>query len=219
MIFTLAGKYLDEVRAAQAKAPLTVSILDASNKVIEGDGKLLVIGNQIDPSTGSFQLKAEFPNGNNQLFPGQYANTQLKVSVDADALVVPSAAVQRGPNGDYVWLITDKRPENAADSSAPAASSKGHRGKGAGSSAPTDNKPAKYVTMQPVVTGGEAGDTGIIVLKGLKAGDEVVTAGQFRLKQGSKVNPMKPGEVPAPPTTTEIKAAAQSSGSGRGRRH
>ncbi|HXE66251.1 MAG TPA: efflux RND transporter periplasmic adaptor subunit, partial [Rhodanobacteraceae bacterium] len=130
VIFTLAGKYLDEVRAAQAKAPLTVSILDASNKVIEGDGKLLVIGNQIDPSTGSFQLKAEFPNGQNQLFPGQYANTQLKVSIDADALVVPTAAVQRGPNGDYVWLITDKRPANAApEGSAPAASGKRHRGK------------------------------------------------------------------------------------------
>jgi len=217
VIFTQAGKYLDEIRSAQAKAPLTVAILDASNKVIEGDGKLLVIGNQIDPSTGSFQLKAEFPNGNNQLFPGQYANTQLKVSVDADALVVPSAAVQRGPNGDYVWLVTDKRPENAADSSAPAGSAKGRRGKGAGSSAPADNKPAKYVIMQPVTTGGEAGDTGIIVTNGLKAGDEVVTAGQFRLKQGSKVNPMKPGEVPAPPTTAEIKAAAKSSG-GRGRR-
>ena len=220
VIFTLAGKYLDEVRAAQAKAPLTVSILDASNKVIEGDGKLLVIGNQIDPSTGSFQLKAEFPNGNNQLFPGQYANTQLKVSIDADALVVPTAAVQRGPNGDYVWLITDKRPANAApEGSAPAASSKRHRGKRPPGSAPADNKPPRYVTMQPVVTGGEAGDTGIIVTHGLKAGDLVVTAGQFRLKQGSKVTPMKPGEVPAPPTTAEIKAAAQSSGSGRGRRH
>jgi len=130
--------------------------------------------------------------------------------------------VQRGPNGDYVWLVTDKRPENAADSSAPASSAKGRRGKRAASSAPADAKPsgsrpAKYVTMQPVVTGGEAGDAGIIVTHGLKAGDEVVTAGQFRLKQGSKVNPMKPGEVPAPPTTTEIKAAAKASG-GRGRR-
>lgn len=216
VIFTLAGKYLDEVRAAQARAPLTVSILDASNNVVEGDGKLLVIGNQIDPSTGSFQLKAEFPNRNNQLFPGQYANTRLEVGVDTGALVVPSGAVQRGPNGDYVWLVTDKRPANAVDSSAPPEHAQGRR-KGPASSAPVDNKPAKYVTMQPVTTGGEAGDAGIIVTHGLKAGDEVVTAGQFRLKQGSKVNPMKPGEIPAPPTTTEIKAAAKAGG-GRGRR-
>lgn len=224
VIFTLAGKYLDEVRAAQAKAPLTVAIMDASNKVIEGDGRLLVIGNQIDPNTGSFQLKAEFPNGNNQLFPGQYANTRLEVSVDADALVVPTAAVQRGPNGDYVWLVTDKPPNNPDSSAAPEGSAKARRGRGrfGGNGAPrasagaSDNKPARYVTMQAVATGGEAGDNGLIVTKGLKAGDLVVTAGQFRLKEGSRVTPMKPGEIPPPPTTAQIKAAAQ--GSGRGRR-
>jgi multidrug efflux system membrane fusion protein len=217
VIFTLAGKYLDEVRAAQAKAPLTVATLDASNNVVEGDGKLLVIGNQIDPSTGSFQLKAEFPNANNQLFPGQYANTRLEVSVAADALVVPTAAVQRGPNGDYVWLVTDKPPHPADSSAAPAGKGKSRRGSVPADKHAADNKPAKYVTMQPVTTGGEAGDNGLIVTKGLKAGDQVVTAGQFRLKEGSKVNPMKPGEVPAPPTTAQIKAAAQDSGRGRRR--
>ena len=71
--------------------------------------------------------------------------------------------------------------------------------------------------MQPVTTGGQSGDSGLIITKGLKAGDEVVTAGQFRLKEGAKVNPMKPGEVPAPPTTAQIKAAAKDAG--RGRRH
>jgi multidrug efflux system membrane fusion protein len=217
VIFTLAGKYLDEVRAAQAKAPLTVATLDASNNVVEGDGKLLVIGNQIDPSTGSFQLKAEFPNANNQLFPGQYANTRLEVSVAANALVVPTAAVQRGPNGDYVWLVTDKPPHPADSSAAPAGKGKSRRGSVPADKHAADNKPAKYVTMQPVTTGGEAGDNGLIVTKGLKAGDQVVTAGQFRLKEGSKVNPMKPGEVPAPPTTAQIKAAAQDSGRGRRR--
>ncbi|HEX5952840.1 MAG TPA: hypothetical protein VFY94_06665, partial [Rhodanobacteraceae bacterium] len=80
---------------------------------------------------------------------------------------------------------------------------------------PADNKPAKYVAMQAVVTGGEAGDSGLIVTSGLKAGDMVVTAGQFRLKQGTKVTPMKPGEVPAPPTTAQIKAAMSSNGRGR----
>lgn len=217
VIFSLAGKYLDEVRAAQAKAPLSVAILDADNNVIEDDGQLLVIGNQIDPDTGSFQLKAEFPNTNNQLFPGQYANTRLKVSVDTGALVVPAAAVQRGPNGDYVWLITGKPPPGASSSASPKTSGTPHRGGYAGKHGAARNKPVKYVTMQPVTTGNEAGDSGLIVTKGLKASDLVVTAGQFRLKQGSKVTPMKPGEVPAPPTTAEIKAAM--SGGGRGRRH
>jgi multidrug efflux system membrane fusion protein len=222
VIFTLAGKYLDEVRAAQARAPLGVAILDADNNVIEGDGKLIVIGNQIDPNTGSFQLKAQFPNANNALFPGQYANTRLEVSVDDAALVVPTAAVQRGPNGDYVWLVTDHRPAaSSADADAPAASGRGfkrHRDSAAADQAkPGDGKPARYVTMQSVTTGGEAGDSGLIVTHGLKVGDLVVTAGQFRLKEGSQVTTLKPGEVPAPPTTAQIKAAAKR-GSGRGRR-
>lgn len=217
VIFTLAGKYLDEVRAAQAKAPLNVAILDADNNVVEADGTLKVIDNQIDPNTGSFKLKAEFPNAKNQLFPGQYANARLQVRVAADALVVPTAAVQRGPNGDYVWLITDHRPNSGAEANAKSGHGKhsGVFGKHKNAAAP--DKPAKYVVMQAVTTGGESGDTNVIVTKGLKAGDLVVTAGQFRLKQGSAVTPMKPGEIPAPPTTAQIKAAAKAGG--RGRRH
>lgn len=216
VIFTLSGNSLDEVRSAQAKAPLHVATLNADGSVVEGDGVLKVINNQIDPSTSMFQLKAEFPNTNNQLFPGQFAQTRVQVGADARALVVPTAAVQRGPNGEYVWLITDQRPNAPADSAAPAAGKRTARGaahaKGGASAA---NKPGKYVTMQPVTTGGEAGDTGTIISKGLKAGDLVVTAGQFRLKQGSAVTPLKPGEIPAPPTTAQIEAAAKKGGGGR----
>ncbi|HEX7325908.1 MAG TPA: efflux RND transporter periplasmic adaptor subunit [Rhodanobacteraceae bacterium] len=220
VIFTLAGKYLDEVRAAQAKTPLHVATLDPDGNVVEDDGVLKVINNSIDPSTNTFQLKAEFPNPKNALFPGQFANTRVKVNVDADALVVPTAAVQRGPNGDYVWLVTDTRPTavpgSGADGAHGATAGKaGHPAGHDGAAAHGADKPAKYVTMQPVTTGGEAGDTGLIVTKGLKPGDLVVTAGQFRLKQGSKVTPLKPGEVPAPPTTAQIKAAAKKGGGGR----
>lgn len=218
-IFTLAGKYMDEVRAAQAKAPLKVAILDNNNNAIEDDGTLQVINNQIDPDTGSFQLRAVFPNGKSQLYPGMYANTRLQVSVDDKALVVPTAAVQRGPNGDYVWLVTDKPPKDvdAAPPTSAATKRKWLGRKRAAPGKPAENKPAKYVTMQTVTEGNESGDSGVIITSGLKPGDLVVTAGQFRLKEGSKVTPMKPGEVPAPPTTAQIKAAAQDSG--RGRRH
>lgn len=222
VVFTLAGTYLDEVRAAQAKAPLQVAVLDADNNVVEDDGTLKVIDNQIDPSSGQFKLKAEFPNTNNKLFPGQYVPVRLEVRIDSGALVVPAAAVQRGPNGQYVWLVTDKPPANrSATPPTSAGPGKTRRGRGgkhpAGSAGPGGNAPALYVAMQPVTTGGEAGDTGIIVTKGLKAGDQVVTAGQFRLKDGSQVLALKPGEVPPPPTTAQIEAAAKDNG--RGRRH
>lgn len=212
VIFSLAGTYLDQVRTAQDKAALSVAVLDPNNAAIAGDGALKVIDNQIDPNSGQFKLKAEFPNGDGRLYPGEYANVRLQVSVDSNALVVPTAAVQRGPNGEYVWLVTDAAPAHASapDQAAPAQ----YRKRGA----TRDDKPAKYVQMQPVTVGGEAGDDGLIVSKGLKAGDLVVTAGQFRLKQGSKVLTMKPGEVPAPPTAEEIKQAAKSGGgSGHGR--
>lgn len=218
VIFTLAGKYLDQVRTAQARAPLQVAILDASNKVVEGDGVLQVIDNQINTSTGSFQLRAEFPNGNNQLYPGQYANVRLQVSIDDKALVVPSAAVQRGPNGDYVWLVTDKRPANADEGQPPQSKSQhswfGQGRDHTGAGKPAQTAPVKYVTMQTVTQGNEAGDSGVIILSGLKADDLVVTAGQFRLKEGSKVTALKPGEIPAPPTSAQINAASQASGHG-----
>ncbi|MGH8040759.1 MAG: efflux RND transporter periplasmic adaptor subunit [Rudaea sp.] len=210
-LFSLAGTYLDEVRAAQDKAPLSVAVLDANNAVVAGDGTLKVIDNQIDPSSGQFKLKAEFPNADGRLYPGEYANIRLQVSVNSNALVVPTAAVQRGPNGEYVWLVTDAAPVLTSAQNN-VASPQGNRG------AARNDKPTNYVQMQPVTVGGEAGDNGLIVTKGLKAGALVVTAGQFRLKQGSKVLTMKPGEVPAPPTAEEIKQAAKSGGaSGHGR--
>jgi multidrug efflux system membrane fusion protein len=162
-------------------------------------------------------LKAEFPNAENQLFPGQYVPVRLEVGVDTGALVVPTAAVQRGPDGTYVWLVTDHPPPGSSAEPKSSASTGKHARKPTASGKPADQKPPRYVKMQAVTTGNEAGDTGLIITKGLKAGDLVVTAGQFRLKQGSKVLPMKPGEIPPPPTTTEIKAAAQKGG-GRRRR-
>ncbi|MGA9333026.1 MAG: efflux RND transporter periplasmic adaptor subunit [Rudaea sp.] len=212
VIFSLAGTYLDQVRAAQDKAPLQVAVLDAANNVVEADGTLKVIDNQIDSSSGQFKVKAEFPNTDDRLYPGEYANIRLQVGVNANALVVPTAAVQRGPNGEYVWLITDAPPAHAATQDSATAQHSRQRG------AAHVDKPAKYVQMQPVTQGGEAGDNGLIVSKGLKAGDLVVTAGQFRLKQGSKVLTMKPGEVPLPPTAEEIKQAAKAGGE-RGHGH
>lgn len=214
VVFTLASPFLDEVRAAQAKAPLSVAVLDASNKVVEADGVLKVIDNQIDPGSGQFKLKAEFPNTDNGLFPGQYVPVRLKVGVDDHALVVPTAAVQRGPDGSYVWLLTNTPPPGT---SAPtASSSRKHRWRKAPASS-TPAKPVQYVTMQAVTTGGEAGDASMIITHGLKAGDLVVSAGQFRLKDGSAVMALKPGEIPPPPTTAELKAASKQQGGRHGR--
>ncbi|HET8764093.1 MAG TPA: efflux RND transporter periplasmic adaptor subunit [Rhodanobacter sp.] len=186
VMFALPEQNLDMVRAAQAKAPLEVTALDRvdAHPVATG-GTLRVIDNQIDTTTGTFRLKSEFPNLKGELWPGQFVNVQLKVRTDDGALVVPAQAVQRGPDGDYVYLVQ-------ADDT---------------------------VKMQPVVVAGEVGDSHVMIGTGLKQGDKVVTEGQFRLKPGSKVNPLKPGEVPAAPSDAELQKAKQNKGGGfRGRR-
>lgn len=210
VVFSLAGTYLDQVRSAQQKAPLQVAVLDAGNNVVAADGSLKVIDNQIDPNSGQFKAKAEFPNADGRLYPGEYANIRIQVSVNADALVVPTAAVQRGPNGEYVWLVTDTAPVSAHAQEMPA-TKPGKRGPR------SDDKPVKYVQMQAVTTAGEAGDSGLIIRTGLKVGDVIVSAGQFRLKQGSKVITLKPGEVPEAPTAAQIKQEAKAGNRGRGR--
>lgn len=185
VMFSLPEQNLDMVRrAARGDAPLQVTALDRTDAhPIASGGVLKVIDNQIDTATGTFRLKSEFSNDDNMLWPGQFVNVQLLVSTVDGGLVVPAQAVQRGPDGDYVYLVQG------------------------------DNT----VRMQPVAVAGEVGDSHVMIGSGLKVGESVVTEGQFRLKPGSKVNPLKPGEVPAAPTAAELKKAGKDSKQGGGR--
>ena len=211
VLFTLAGKYLDEVRSAQAKSPLPLVVTDpTTGKITASGGVLKVVDNQIDPNTSTFKLKAEFPNHSDELWPGQFVNLRMQVGTVQNGLVVPTAAVQRGPNGDYVYLVVNG---NGAPSAGASAGGSHHRRGGAGGGNANANAPT--VKMQPVTVTGEADDTHELIGSGLKAGDRVVTEGQFRLKEGSAVQPMKPGEEPKAPTAEEIKKAAQGGGRGR----
>jgi multidrug efflux system membrane fusion protein len=68
-------------------------------------GTLLTVDNQIDPATGTVRLKAIFPNTENELFPNQFVNARLLVDVRSGTIVVPSPAIQRGPQGTFVFLV------------------------------------------------------------------------------------------------------------------
>ena len=72
-----------------------------------GFGKLTGIDNQVDSTTGTLRLKAEFPNANYQLWPGQFVNVRLLVETLKDVVVVPTGAVQRGPRGTFVYVVKD----------------------------------------------------------------------------------------------------------------
>ena len=90
-----------------AQGQLSVDAFGPDNKTVIDRGKLMVVDNQIDQATGTIKLKAEFPNADLQLWPGQFVNVQLLVDTLKQVVVVSTAAVQRGPNGPFVFVIKD----------------------------------------------------------------------------------------------------------------
>src|SRR5215831_17764294 len=105
--FSLPQQQIVRVNAAAAKGALTVDVFGNDGVTVADTGKLTGIDNQVDPTTGTLRLKAEFPNASYQLWPGQFVNVRLKVETIEKAIVVPTAAVQRGPVGTFSYVIGD----------------------------------------------------------------------------------------------------------------
>jgi multidrug efflux system membrane fusion protein len=105
VLFTLPQQQLGQVNKAFAKAPLNVEATESDSKQVLDRGTLQVVNNQVDQTTGTVQLKAEFPNADLQLWPGQFVNVRLLIDTLRQVVVVPTAAVQRGPSGTFVYLL------------------------------------------------------------------------------------------------------------------
>ncbi|MGO9546664.1 MAG: efflux RND transporter periplasmic adaptor subunit [Rhodomicrobium sp.] len=106
VVFTLPEAQLGAVRAAQRAGDVPVIAYDQDGKKPIAKGKLLVIDNLVDQGSGTIRLKAIFENGDEALWPGQYTPVRVQVDVRRNAITVPATAVQRGPSGVYVWLVT-----------------------------------------------------------------------------------------------------------------
>jgi multidrug efflux system membrane fusion protein len=109
VVFTLPQQVLGRVNKAFAAGPLSVDAVDSDNKSVLDHGDLQVVNNQVDQATGTVQLKAEFPNPSLQLWPGQFVNVRLLIDTLKGVVVVPTSAVQRGPNGAFVYVV---KPDN-----------------------------------------------------------------------------------------------------------
>jgi multidrug efflux system membrane fusion protein len=184
VIFNLPEQNLEAVRNAfqNGADKLQVIALDRSDAhPLDTTGFLQTIDNQIDTTTGTFKLRAQFNNPQSSLWPGQFVNVQLRVRTVSGGLVIPAQAVQRGPDGDFVYKL----------------------------------QPDQTVAMAPVTVAGEVGDSHVMVSNGLNVGDQVVTEGQFRLKPGSKVQALKPGEVPQAPAASDADKKKWKQGGGR----
>lgn len=108
VVFALAEDHLPAVfERLKAGKQLVVEAFDREQKRKLATGTLLTVDNQIDPTTGTVRLKAVFPNDDSGLFPNQFVNARLLLDIKQGAIVVPSAAVQRGPKGTFVYLVNE----------------------------------------------------------------------------------------------------------------
>ena len=108
VLFTLPARFLDDVRSALTRGPVEVIAFDQDNRRALSSGQLLLVDNAIDKATGTIRLKAIFANDDEKLWPGEFVNARLLIETLSDVLVVPSTAVQRGPQGLFVWIVTSK---------------------------------------------------------------------------------------------------------------
>jgi len=133
---------------------LEVDAFDRDNTYKITSGKLLTIDNQIDPTTGTYKLKSVFDNKDSALFPNQFVNVHLLVDTRKGLTLVPVPAIQRGPQGTYVYVV----------------------GQG------------NIVNIRPIMIAQTTGNTAGLS-SGLKPGEIVVTDGQDKLQDSSKVVP------------------------------
>jgi multidrug efflux system membrane fusion protein len=107
VFFSLPQQDITEVNAAFGKGPLSVDAQRSDNDAVIDRGTLRVVDNQVDSTTGTVKLKAEFPNKDLQLWPGQFVNVRLLIDTLKQVIVIPTGAVQRGPTGTFVYVVKD----------------------------------------------------------------------------------------------------------------
>jgi multidrug efflux system membrane fusion protein len=160
VIFSLPQDELPEVNAKlRSGVQLTVDAYDRDDTAKIASGKLQTIDNQIDLTTGTYKLKSMFANADNSLFPNQFVNVHLLVDTKHNLTIIPTAAIQRGPQGTYLYAAV-----------------KDPTGK--------DTIAKIYPVTIAQTTGNSVG-----LSAGLNPGDMVVIDGQDKLQDGTKINP------------------------------
>jgi len=160
VIFSLPQDQLPDVNAKlRSGVQLVVDAYDRDDTAKIASGKLQTIDNQIDPTTGTYKLKSMFTNADNSLFPNQFVNVHLLVDTKHNLTIVPAAAIQRGPQGTYIYAVA-KDPA-------------------------TKDATAKIFPVTIAQTTGNS----VGLSAGLNPGDVVVIDGQDKLQDGTKVNP------------------------------
>ena len=103
--FGIPEALLPDLRRYMAQRELEVQATPPNEEVAPASGRITFVDNQVDQTTGTIRIKATFPNSNRRLWPGQFVNVRVKLASEPHAIVVPSVAVQAGPDGHYVYLV------------------------------------------------------------------------------------------------------------------
>src|SRR6266851_1705338 len=154
LIFTLPETDLPQIQQQQqkTKGPLKVLAYSQDGKIKLDEGELALVNNEILQTTGSIQLKANFPNTAHRLWPGELVNARLLLDTRHDGLTVAASVVQQGPKGAYAYVIN----------------------------------PKNMVEIRPV-TVAQISDGQALIDSGLKANEQVVVDGQYKLQPGTQV--------------------------------
>ena len=194
--FTLPEQELGEIHEEMGEQgnELKALAVGRDNSTTLDEGKLAVIDNLINTNTGTIVVKATFPNERLRLWPGQFVNVRLQLTTRKDALVVPAQAIQRGPDGAYVFVVekgavgtntssgwSGARPttDTVALGNPENKPPRGTPGNGAGETASVK---IRAVTVSALVTGSDA-----LIESGLQKGERIVVDGQYKLQDSSAV--------------------------------
>lgn len=161
VLFTLPESALRPITEAMKRGPVPVVVTGRDLRRPLARGQIDFLDNQVDPGTGTIKVKSTIENEDLALWPGQFINVKVEVEVLKGRLTVPSAAVQSGPNGDYVYVVGAERT--------------------------VEQRPIQVASRH---------DGQMVVSRGLRQGEVIVTDGGFRLRPGASVVP-----VPGRPAT------------------
>jgi membrane fusion protein, multidrug efflux system len=147
----------------------------SNERKVTSDGKITAIDSVIDPATRNVAAQATLQNGDGKLRPGMFVETNMNLGSASDIIAIPASSINHAPYGDSVFIVSEIKDEHSG-------------------------KTYKGVRQQFVKVGAGRGDQ-IAILSGLKPGEEVVTSGVFKLRNGAAVqvnNQTQPGNNPAP---------------------
>ncbi len=159
VVFTLPEQELPQVQEAMTHGSLAVLADTSDGQTQLAKGTLLTPNNAVDINTGTIQLKANFGNEDNKLWPGEFVNARLLVNTIRGVVTVPHIAIQHGQDGLFVFIV----------------------------------KPDNTVEQQAVTVSYDDG-TRAVVGKGVSSGEKIVTSGQSRLGQGTRVTAAPPDQ-------------------------